>query len=272
MLIDMHTHFFNDHAAAKILAHLAACSGFVPCTNGTVTDTWRILEENGYTYGVGMPIATYPHQQQKINDFAARVNGSCGGHIVCFGTVHPAAEDMEAELHRIKALGLLAVKFHRHYQEIYIDDPRIERLIRVATSLDLPLLFHAGDDPGLPPPIYAPPERIAKLLDRLEDLPHMRLIAAHLGGYRMWDDVERYLIGRNVYFDTAFAFNLGEDEQIRRIIENHGWQRILLGSDCPWQDPAESLAGLKRLCLPVEQFQAIAGGNASIMLGLPASH
>lgn len=272
MLIDIHTHFFTDHAAAKILAHLAACSGFTPCTNGTVTDTWRVLERSGYDYGIGMPIATYPHQQQKINDFAARVHGSCGGHILCFGSVHPAAEDMEAELHRIKALGLLGVKFHPHYQEVYIDDPRIERMVRIATSLDLPLLFHAGDDPGLPPPIYAPPERIARLLDRLEDLPQMRLIAAHLGGYRMWDDVERDLVGRNLYFDTAFAFGLAEDGQIRRIIENHGWQRILLGSDCPWQNPEESFAGLKRLDLLEDQLQAIAGGNAAALLGLSPSH
>ena len=267
MRIDIHTHFFKERAAAKILARLTACSGFPPCTNGTVEDTWRALVEAGFNYGLGMPIAVRPSQQQGVNDFAAQVNGSCGGHIRCFGSVHPAAPDMEAELERIRALGLWGVKFHPHYQEIYIDDPLVERMIRRANSLGLPLLFHAGDDPGLPPPVYAPPERIARLLDRVEDLPGLRLIAAHLGGFRMWEQAERCLAGRNLYFDTAFCSGLAEDEQILRIIEKHGWQRVLLGSDCPWQHPAEAYAGLVRLGLPEEQQQAIAGGNAAALLG-----
>lgn len=267
MIIDIHTHCFRDRAAAKILARLTACSGFTPCTNGTAADTWRALEEAGYDRGLMLPIATKPPQQLLVNDFAAEINGRVGG-LLCFGSVHPAAEDMEAELHRIKELGLLGVKFHPHYQEVYIDDPRVERMIRVATERELPLLFHAGDDPGLPPPIYAPPERIAALLDRLEDLPQMRLIAAHLGGYLMWDQVETHLLGRNIYLDTAFVSGLADDAQIRRIIQAHGWQKVLLGSDCPWQSPAEALTGLKRLGLPEEQFRGIAGENAAALLGL----
>ncbi|MBQ6808139.1 MAG: amidohydrolase family protein [Firmicutes bacterium] len=270
MLIDIHTHFFKERAAAKILARLTACSGFIPCTDGTLADTWRLSREAGYDHALALPIATKPSQQQQLNDFVASVNHSCGGHILCFGSVHPAAADLEEELRRIRELGLLGVKFHPQYQEVYIDDPRVERMIRLATELGLPLLFHAGDDPGLPPPLYAPPERIARLLDRLEDLPEMRLIAAHLGGYRMWDEVEVHLLGRNLYFDTAFVFGLAEEEQIRRIIARHGWQRILLGSDCPWQHPAEALAGLKKLALPEEQFRAIAGENAAALLGLAA--
>ena len=268
MLIDIHTHFFKEQAAAKILARLTACSGLLPCTNGTVADTWRALAAAGYDYGLGLPIATRPRQQQLVNDFAAAMNGSQEGHILCFGSVHPAAEDMERELRRIKELGLLGVKFHPQYQEVYIDDPRVERMVRLATELGLPLLFHAGDDPGLPPPLYGTPERIARLLERLGDLPDMRLIAAHLGGYRMWDEVEHYLLGSPLYFDTAFVSGLADDEQIRRIIRGQGYQRILLGSDCPWQSPQEALIGLQRLGLPEEQFRAISGGNAAALLGL----
>ncbi|MDO4733400.1 MAG: TatD family hydrolase [Bacillota bacterium] len=270
MLIDMHTHFFKEQAAAKILARLTACSGFTPCTDGTCRDTWRISREAGYDHALALPIATRPSQQQQLNDFMAAVNHSCGEHILCFGSVHPAAADLEAELQRIKALGLLGVKFHPQYQEVYIDDPRVERMIRLATELGLPLIFHAGDDPGLPPPLYASVERISRLLERLEDLPEMRLIAAHMGGYREWDAVEALLLGRNLYFDTAFVFGLAEREQILRIIEGHGWQRILLGSDCPWQHPAEALAGLRQLDLPELQFRAIAGENAAALLGLAA--
>ena len=35
----------------------------------------------------------------------------------------------------------------------------------------------------------------------------LKLELAHLGGFRMWDDVRKYLLpaGRNVYFDTAYV-------------------------------------------------------------------
>jgi len=267
MIIDSHVHFFKDRSAATIVRKLSAISGFIPCTNGTLDGTCALLEEQGVDKALYLPVATGIDQHKFLNDFSAEVNGY-QGRIISFGAIHPAAPDVEAELHRIKELGLAGVKFHPHYQEIYVDDPRVVQLVRWAARLELPLLFHAGDDPGLPPPVYAPPERIAKLLDQVEDIPGLKLIAAHMGGYAMWEQVEQHLVGRNIWMDTACTGGLIDREQYLRLIEKHGWQRILFGSDCPWQSPNEARKYLHQLELPPEQEQGILGDNLAGLLGI----
>lgn len=41
------------------------------------------------------------------------------------------------------------------------------------------------------------------------------------GGNEMWDDVERYLVGQNVYFDTGVILNTMPQEQFLRIVHMH---------------------------------------------------
>ncbi len=269
MIVDIHTHCFKEHVAARILCKLAAASGLIPCTDGTTAGLLREMEISGVDYAVLAPVAVVPEQMQSVNDFALAAAAASQGRVIAFAGIHPAAADMEQELRRVKALGARGVKFHPHYQEIYIDDPSVERMIRLASELDLPVLFHAGDDPGLPPPIYAPPERTARLLDRLADCRNLRLIAAHLGGWRMWDEVEKHLAGRpELYLDTACSGGLIDPEQYRRIILRHGPERVLFGSDCPWQGQDEALRYLRALQLPAADEAKIEGGNAARLLGL----
>lgn len=65
-----------------------------------------------------------------------------------------------------------------------------------------------------------------------------------------------------VYFDTA----LGDlhESVVRRL----GYQRILLASGYPFNDPAVALDQVGHLDLPDEEIAAIAGGNLLGMLGL----
>ena len=109
------------------------------------------------------------------------------------------------------------------------------------------------------------PER---LLELHRGLPELQFIAAHLAGYQMWDEVEEHLVGEDIYMDLSFVFDKASDEQIARIICNHGPDRILFASDFPWQSPTEVLAGLERLDLSEEQRTMILGANAARLLGL----
>jgi len=267
MIFDIHTHFFSDRSAGYILRKLSASSGLIPCCDGTFGGTLKQTEAAGVDHFAFLPIAVTPVQQQPLNDFAASLI-TASPRVVAFGSVHPAAPDLEAELQRIKDLGLKGIKFHPQYQEVYIDDENTERMIRAAWKLKLPLLFHAGFDPGLPAPYYAEPERIARLLDRLTDLPDLVLIAAHLGGLQRWDAVEQHLVGKNIYFDTAMTGGWCDPAQYRRIIMDHGYEKVLMGSDCPWQDPKEAIAYLKALELPHEAEAAVLGGNAARLFDL----
>ena len=107
MLIDFHVHLFPDAIAERTLEHLAAIAKMPYHTLGTVQDTLRHMAASGVDMGVVQHIATKPRQQKTINDFAASVQNE---KLLCFGTVHPDAED---------ALDELEIRLRKNHMERY---------------------------------------------------------------------------------------------------------------------------------------------------------
>ena len=132
-------------------------------------------------------------------------------------------------------------------------------------ELKLPVIFHAGFDVLSPDCIHCTPQMSAEVLGKFPDLT---VILAHLGGNELWDDVEKYLVGKNVYFDTAFIDGHISDEQLLRIIRSHGADKILLASDCPWHTPALEIRFVESLDLSEEEKELIYYKNAGRLLGL----
>jgi len=85
----------------------------------------------------------------------------------------------------------------------------------------------------------------------------------------MWDDVRRYLLpaGGNVYFDTAYvSFYMGRKE-MGELIRDIGPERVIFGSDYPWEEPGRAAEIIKGLGLSVADEQAVLGKNAAKLLG-----
>ena len=59
---------------------------------------------------------------------------------------------------------------------------------------------------------------------------------------------------------------LGE-EQFVRLVRTFGADRVLFGTDSPWDGQGEALARLRALPLTGEELEAILGGNAQRLLG-----
>lgn len=264
MIIDFHQHFYPDALAERVLRQLSKASGLTPLTDGTLSGTRAKNRKWGVDKAVLLPVATSP-EVGSVNRFA---RGCAGPGIIPFAAVHPDTPQPEALLESLCEQGFKGVKLHPQYQGADIDDPRFVRIVRGAAKLSLPVIFHAGWDPGLPPPWRAAPDAICRLLDQVEGLPGLKLIAAHLGSLDMYDEVEEKLAGRDLWFDTAMLHGRISPEQLARIIGKHSWQRILLGSDCPWQSASDAVADIRALGLPREQEEAILGGNAARLLGL----
>lgn len=265
MIIDFHTHAFNPKIAERAVAKLEEISGLTPYTRGLVDQLTDRFDEWGVDKGVMLSIATKPSQQRIINDWAAEI-GRENERIIAFGTVHPDAEDALEEIERIKELGLHGVKLHPDYQSFMADDPKLDDIYELLTEVGLPVIFHAGFDCMSPELIHCPPERALRMIKRH---PKMKVVLAHLGGNDMWDEVCDLLagIGGEVYFDTSFTAAC-PDGLMKSIIEKHGFERILLGSDCPWESTQKMIEKLMRLGLPDDAFKAILGGNAQRLLGL----
>lgn len=264
MYIDFHIHAFADAIAERAISKLIETADLIAYTNGTISDTVKKLEEWSIDKGVLLPIATKPSQQTTINNWAAEVQ-QANARIISFGSVHPDAPDAFDELDRIKSLGLKGIKFHPDYQNFFIDDEKALKLYEKCAELDLPVIFHAGYDPVSPEITHALPEASLRVL---EAVPQMTLILAHMGGMYMWDKVEELLVGKNVYFDTGFVANEIPDEQMQRIIKNHGADKILLASDCPWNKTGSEIDMINRLKLSDDEKDMIFYKNAKKLLKL----
>ena len=271
MYIDFHTHAFADAIAERAISKLEAtllASGLdqsPPVTRGTVGELLEGMEKWGIDKAVILPIATKPTQQTTINNWAAEVQSENGGRIISFGSVHPDAEDALAELERIKSIGLKGIKLHPDYQDVFADDEKLFPIYRKCAELGLPVILHAGLDALSVDCIHCTPQMSRGVLDAV---PGLTLILAHLGGNELWDDVEKYLVGRNVWFDTAFIDGNISDEQALRIIRSHGADKILFASDCPWHPSDREKKMLERLPLTDEERELISHKNAELLLGV----
>ncbi|MDP4109220.1 MAG: amidohydrolase family protein, partial [Bacillota bacterium] len=139
-----------------------------------------------------------------------------------------------------------------------IDDPDMMPVYK-ALEGKLPVLIHMGDEHR----DSSSPKRLRKVLDLF---PGLTVIAAHLGGYRKWDDSIKYLLGKNVYFDTSSSLFMLDKLKATEIIRGHGVKKVLFGSDYPMWSHEEELRRFLNLGLTPEENELILWKNASSLL------
>lgn len=270
MIIDFHTHVFPEKIAAGTIEKLENYANIKARSNGLLSGLKASMQAAGVDYSVILPVVTRPSQFQTLNEYAASINGKDG--IISFGGIHPDSKDYKKELEQILALGLPGIKLHPDYQNVHVTDQRYLNIITYAVDLGLIVTLHAGVDIGLPDEVHCPPEEALQMLQYVEthakEPEQAKIILAHTGGYAQWDAVEEFLVGKHVYFDLAYSFGHISEEQLIRIIQNHGADRILFATDSPWNDQKEDIEQLHNLYLSQEEKQAILGENAKKLLQL----
>ena len=263
MIIDFHTHIFPDKIAARSIEALSKVSGVKAATGGTLNGLLTSMDKSCVDLSVIMPVVTKPSQFESVNTFAAKVNEQYTGRLLSFGGIHPDSEDYKAELDRIKELGLPGIKLHPDYQGVMIDDVRYMRIIEYANELGLIILVHAGIDIGLPEPVHCPPDKERKVLDAIKP---KKLVLAHMGGWKQWEQVYEYLAGEDVYLDTAFTFDYITLDSFLNIYKKHDKEKILFATDSPWSDATVDIERIKALPLSPQEIADILGNNAKRLL------
>ena len=265
MIIDFHTHIFPDKIAEKTIQSLERISGIKASTNGTLEGLLASMENSGVDMSVIMPVATKPEQMDSINTYAKEICEKYPGRLISFGGIHPDCEDYKKELNHIKELGLKGIKIHPDYQRVMIDDIRFMNIIEYADELGLVILTHAGVDIGLPETVHCPPDKMRKVLDTLKP---KKMIAAHYGGWKQWQEVYEYLAGENVYLDTAFTSDFLEQEMFIKILRKHDENKILFATDSPWSHAGKDIAVVEKLPVDDVVKQKIFSENAKELLDL----
>lgn len=264
-IFDIHTHIYPERIADKASVNLGKFYNFVVEGKGT----YAHLEEQGSAAGVDgfllLGVATNPTQVMSVNDFIAETvknSRSRGFESFGFMGMHQDYPDFASELDRATDIGLSGIKIHPDIQGVNIDDDRLMELYYLAEG-KLPVYFHIGDD--RPEYQFSSPD---KLVNILKQFPRLQVVAAHLGGYKAWEDSLPLLAHReNVWYDTSSALWAMSTEYAKDVVTCLGIERLMFGTDYPVKTTDEELERLFRLGLSDDQIDDILWNNASRFLG-----
>jgi predicted TIM-barrel fold metal-dependent hydrolase len=259
-IIDFHTHFFPDTLADHAVNSVVEiCNGEIQShLDGRLSSLKVGMDSAGISQSITLPVATRPEHTASINPNLP-LNDD---RIIPFGALHPDA-DFESDLDFLLSKGVKGVKLHPEYQGFYITDEKYKPFFDALSQSNLIVLFHAGYDPGPFSRDHCTPADFKVLLS---NFPKLNIVAAHLGGLAMWNDVEEHLVGKDLFLDTAAISSFISKEQFVRIARNHGVEKILFGSDSPWCSQQESIDFIIESGLKDFEIEIILSKNATALL------
>lgn len=262
MIIDFHTHMFPDNLASKTVAHLSELSGYKPFSDATESGNIKVMEQCSVDKSVVCNIATNAKQTENVNKFAVKINSN--PKLISFGSVHPDC-DYIYFLDYLKDNGIRGIKLHPDYQNFFIDDAGMEKVYEEILKRGFVLIFHTGYDDGIGEPVHASPERIKNVISMFRG---EKVVLAHMGSYKMHEQVCRYLIEEDVFFDTSCNEEFMTFKKFEEMVKIHKPEKILFATDLPWTNPKPAIERIKKLNIPEAEKKKILEGNAAELLGL----
>ncbi len=259
MIYDFHAHIYPERIAARAVEGVGNFYGIpMDCKEGTVDALLEIGRPAGITNYVVHSVATGAKQVQSINDFIAGAQAAHPGEVIGFGTIHADFENKLAELERMESIGLQGLKIHPDSQQFFVDDERMDEVYDYLQGR-MPVLIHCGDyrfD-------YDHPRRIRAILEKF---PNLTVIAAHFGGWSIFDLAVEYLEDMNCYLDCSSSMAFLGKRRTKELIRLYGAERMLFGSDYPMWSPAAELEELRSLGLTAEEMDLMLYKNAESIL------
>jgi len=284
MIIDAHVHLFTP----KIIANVSAKSGMVAELHlQTDKATQRIgsaalgtaLGLAGVHAALMLPTAS-ANGVSEVNRDAMATAADCD-YLNTAGTLHPECKDLQAELAILHATGIRAIKLCSFSQGFMLNSPatmamfaQIETFNRNHTHhffVVLDTFYKAAAYFGTDPRFTTDPACINRLV---QTFPGITFVGAHMGGLTApFEDIIRCLpAADNLYLDTSNAAHTLNEAEFIQLLQAHGPNRILFGTDWPWFDPGEEtmLIGglLDRAGYTVKDKAKVFGGNITELLAI----
>lgn len=278
MVIDFHTHIFPKKIVKRTIEILSDKAHMAPSLEGTGEGLLESMSENSVDYSVTFSVATKPDQVERLNDIA--IENVNDRHFIYFGSMHPECASYENELERLSVAGVKGIKIHPVYQGYSLTGPNFCSIFKKCLELNLIVITHAGLDIGFPGMDLCGPDRIREVADKF---PELKLVAAHMGGWKQWEQSRNLLRDTSVILDSSFSFNkvnarpnekyyseeellLLNKEEFTEMVKIFGSKRILFGTDSPWSGQAESIDFIRSLEISDSEKADILGKNAKNLL------
>ena len=259
-IIDIHTHIYPDEIAQKATDSVR---NFYSIGCDTMNGTVDMLLEKGKQAGIEkyviLPVGIRPDRVRHINDFIQQ-QAKAHSCFIPFGTVHAAMDDLSDEVERLLALNVKGIKMHPDSQQFPIDDIRLFPMYEAIRGR-IPVLLHMGDHRYN----YSHPVRLRKVMDMF---PGLKVIAAHFGGYSMYETARELLQDTDCVMDLSSSMMFMEPGVPEKYINLYGAERIAYGTDYPMWDPVTEVERFLRLDLTDDQKEQIAYKTATRILNL----
>ena len=263
-VIDFHTHAFPEELAERAM-NLLVEEGkkkwdVTAHLDGRLSSLLSSMDRNNIEKSVVCSIATRPSQFDPIISWSGRIRSD---RILPFPSFHPDDPDYDSRISRIKDEGFMGIKFHPYYQDFVIDVEKMFPIYEKICEKKLIIVMHTGFDLAFERKRICDPLKILKVMEKFPDL---KMVTTHLGAWQDWDEVERHIVGKNIYMEISYALDLLDREKARRIILNHPKEYVLFGTDSPWTGQDKTLALLKGLELGQGLEEKILRTNAMNLL------
>ncbi|HOV22495.1 MAG TPA: TatD family hydrolase [bacterium] len=261
-IIDFHTHAFPDVVAEKAIPLLEKEGGIKARHDGKIKSLLSSMDKYKIDKSVICSIATKVSQYNSILNWSKEIRNE---RIIPFLSFHPDDKEWEKILDEIKKNNFKGIKLHPYYQNFNLDDKKMFDIYAKIEEVDLILVSHTGFDFAFERIRKADPEKIIKIKNAF---PSLKLVTTHLGAWEMWDEVEKFIVGKEIYMEISFSLQFLDEDKAKRIILNHPPEYILFGTDSPWADQGETIENLKKLKLSSKLEEMIFYNNASKLLQL----
>jgi predicted TIM-barrel fold metal-dependent hydrolase len=250
-IIDMHAHVFPEKIAMRAVSNVGTYYGIEMSGNGTLDGLFQSAGDLDASFVISNA-ALKPENVRHGNEFLFDCVKKFPQKLIALGSVHP---DMDInsvckEMEFIKENDGRGIKLHPDFQHFKIEDKKLFPVYEAAQSMNLPILMHMGDENT----DNSTPKGLRFIADKYPDL---EIIAAHMGGWMAWEESDEYLVGSRVYMDTSDALFVLPSERVFEMIEKHGSEKIMFGSDFPFRLTGVAYNEMEALPLTNEQKENI---------------
>jgi len=272
MTIDVHSHDFPDAIAARAMNGMCRKTEgrLWLCADGTLSNHLDLMELSGVDKAVTCPIATRPDMFDGLLRRAVGIkDGEFGVRarrmLIPFASVHPHDPKVLKHLEQIAKAGIKGVKFHCYYQGFSLDDRSLWPMFGKIADLGLVVQCHCGADVSWETTGCCGPREAETLLKNIRGLI---FIAAHLGGCDGYPShATDGLLETGCYIDTSVLHRHWHYDEPMRLLRSWPKERILFGTDAPWEHYPEAIRWVKSVRMPAD-WKALFGENACRLLSI----
>jgi uncharacterized protein len=259
MIIDAHCHIFTKLIVENVATNVALVESLkLNVVYARQRLDPRVLQQSAEANSVDLclllPTAA-PDRVRAENDRHIKLS-SKSPRLRTLATLHPMMQGLSEEISRIFDLGIRGFKFSSFSQRFDLASREVEAMFSLLGQLGskrgirpvvvLDTFTRADLHFGADPDHLTIPAKFTRVVRRHSEV---NFVGSHMGGLAAdFDELRGQLIpAENLYLDTSNAAHTLKEAEFIELLESHGSDHVLFGTDWPWFHHAPEIAKIRAL-------------------------